>query len=54
MSEIAAVAEKGIEAVATAAGSTAVRSALHGRFKRALMWTIPVVLAGAVVWYIRK
>lgn len=48
------IAEKGVEAVAAVAGSRAVKSAVQGRVKRALIWSIPVAMAGVVIWYMRK
>ena len=52
--EMEAIAEKGAEIVAAVAGARAVKSAVQGRFKKALMWGIPVAMAGVVIWYIRK
>ncbi len=49
-----AILEKGIETAATVAGGKAVRSAMQGRFRKALAWSIPVVMAGVLVWYIRR
>jgi len=48
------IAEKGAEIVAVATGEKAVRSAVQGRFKKALIWSIPMALAGVAIWYIRK
>ena len=41
------IAEKG-------AGGRAATSAVQGRFKKALIWPVPMALAGVVIWYIRK
>ena len=49
-----AIAEKGTETVAAVAGGRAVKSAVQGRFKKALMWSIPMALASVVFWYMRK
>jgi len=49
-----AIGEKGAETVAAVAGGRAATSAVQGRFKKALIWTIPMALAGMVIWYIRK
>ena len=49
-----AIAEKGAEAVAVVSGGRAVKSAVQGRFKKALFWSIPMALAGVVIWYMRK
>ncbi len=49
-----AIAEKGAETVAVVTGEKAVRSAVQGRFKKALIWSIPMALAGMLVWYMRK
>ncbi len=49
-----AIAEKGVETVAAVTGEKAVRSAVQGRFKKALIWSIPMALAGMLVWYMRK
>ena len=48
------IAERGLEIAATAAGARAVKSAMRGRYKKALYWSIPVVVAGAIVWYMRR
>lgn len=48
------IAEKGLEIAATAASGKAVRSAMRGRYKKALYWSIPVVVAGVIVWYMRR
>jgi hypothetical protein len=52
--EMETIGEKGAETVAAVAGGRAATSAVQGRFKKALVWTIPVALAGVVIWYIRK
>ena len=49
-----AIAEKGAETVAAGAGGRAVKSAVQGRSKKTLMWTIPMAMAGVVTWYMRK
>ncbi len=49
-----AIAEKGLELAATAASGKAVRSVMQGRYKKALYWAIPVVVAGSIVWYMRR
>jgi hypothetical protein len=49
-----AIAEKGAEIVAAVTGEKAIRSAVQGRFKKALVWGIPMALAGVLVWYMRK
>ena len=45
-----AIAEKGAEPVAAVAGGRAVRWAVQGGFKKALMWSIPTALADVVIW----
>jgi hypothetical protein len=47
------IAIRGLEVAAAAAGGKAVRSAMRGRYRKALYWSIPVVVAGAIVWYLR-
>jgi len=49
-----AIAKKGAETVAAVTGGRVATSAVQGRFKKALIWTIPAALAGVVIWYIRK
>lgn len=48
------IVEKSAEAVAAVAGGRAVKSVVQGRFRKALLWGLPVALAGVVIWYIRK
>jgi hypothetical protein len=50
---MAAMAERGLEAAASIAGTKAMDNARHGRFRKALLWSIPLALAGAVFWYMR-
>ena len=49
-----AIAEKGAETVAAVTGGKVAKSAAQGRFKQALIWSIPMALAGVVIWYMRK
>lgn len=51
---MAALVEKGAELAAAAAGSRAMREVTSGRFRKALIWGIPAVVAGVVVWYMRR
>lgn len=51
---MAALVEKGAEMAAAAAGSRAMREITSGRFRKALMWGIPAVVAGVVVWYMKR
>ncbi len=49
-----AIAEKSVETAGVMAGSKAVKSAFQGNFRKALFWGIPVVVAGILVWYMRR
>ncbi len=51
---MAGLAERGIEAGASIAGSRAAAYAKQGKYKKALMWTIPLVAAGVMIWYMRR
>lgn len=51
---MAGLAEKGIEAGASVAGRRVVRYAREGKVRQALAWSVPLVLAGVAVWYVRK
>jgi hypothetical protein len=48
------LAERGIEAGASVAGSRALAYAKEGKFRKALMWSIPMAAAVLLVWYIRR
>ncbi len=48
------LAERGLETGATIAGGRAVEYAKRGNYKKALMWTVPLALAGILIWYIRR
>jgi hypothetical protein len=45
---------KGTEAVAAAISGRAVQFALQGRFKKTLIWSVPVVMAGVLIWTMRR
>lgn len=51
---MAGLAEKGIEVGASVAGSRVFKYAREGKVKQALAWSVPFVLAGVAVWYVRK
>jgi hypothetical protein len=51
---MAGSAERGIEAPGSIEGSRAATYAKPGKYKKALMWTVPLVAAGVVIWYMRR
>ncbi len=48
------IVERGLEAAAAGAGERAVRSAMAGKYRKALIWAIPLFVAGTLVWYVRR
>jgi len=48
------LAEKGLEAGASIAGGRAVDYAKHGNYRKAIIWTVPLVAAGILIWYMRR
>ena len=48
------LAEKGLQAGAAIAGGKAVDYAKRGSYRRAMMWTVPLLAAGILVWYMRR
>jgi hypothetical protein len=48
------LAERGLEAGAAIAGGRAVDYAKHGNCRKAIMWAVPLVAAGVLIWYMRR
>jgi hypothetical protein len=48
------IAERTVETAGAMAGSRAVKFAFQGNFRKAIFWGIPVVVAGILVWYMRR